>query len=275
LSDRAPCAIAIAGVAGRMGQALLRAALDDPAGFQIAGATERPGSLTLGRDVGELVGRPRIGVTATPSVEQAAAHAAVWVDFTTPQALSDALARLDTTPVRALVVGTTGLDTADEAALAEAARRVVVVRSGNFSMGVNVLAGLVRRAARALGPDWDIEILETHHRRKVDAPSGTALLLARAAAEGRGGGALAHEGPGRTGARGEGSIGFAVRRGGGVVGEHEVAFLAEAESVRLTHIAADRGLFARGALAAAHWALGDVPPGLYGMDDVLFGPGAA
>jgi 4-hydroxy-tetrahydrodipicolinate reductase len=273
LSDKEPVAIAIAGVAGRMGQALLRAALATKT-VTVTGATERPGSLALGRDLGDMMGAPPLGVTVSPDVEEAAANARVWIDFTTPGAMTAALTSLQNTKVRGVIVGTTGLEPADDKAIDTAAKDLVIVQSGNFSLGVNVLAALVQQAAKALGPDWDIEILETHHRRKIDAPSGTALLLGEAAAEGRGEKLKNLRIPvteGITGPRTEGGIGFAIRRGGGIVGEHEVAFLTEAESIRLSHHATDRALFAKGALTAACWTGSGVANGRYGMQNVLFG----
>ena len=173
----------------------------------------------------------------------------------------------------ALVVGVTGFSTAEADALAAAATRIPLLRSGNFSLGVNLLLGLVRRAAAALGPDYDIEVAEAHHRRKVDAPSGTALMLGEAAARGRGAALadLAVRGrDGITGPRAPGSIGFSVVRAGGIVGEHSVVFAAEDEVVTLSHSALDRAVFARGAVEAAVWlAAPGRAPGLYGMDDVL------
>ncbi len=263
-------AIAIAGVAGRMGRALVAAAAQDGR-VRISGASERPGAHGVGLDVAALApGGPQT-VTVTDTVAGAATGAAVWIDFTAPAASLAALSALPDCGVRAAVLGTTGFSVAEEAAIAAAATRIAIVRSGNFSLGVNLLAGLVRQAARRLGPDWDIEILETHHRRKVDAPSGTALLLGEAAAQGRGV-ALADvrvDGrSGQTGPRPDGAIGFAVLRGGGVVGDHTVQFLSELETLTLAHHARDRAVFAGGALEAAVWAAGR-PAGLYGMDDVL------
>lgn len=256
--------IAITGAAGRMGRALARAAADR-AGVALTAAVDRPGSPDIGDDLGLLAGLSASGLCLTASLDPGAAD--VIVDFSTPQATLAMLART-TLPI---VIGTTGFTPADEAALAQAALDRAIVRSGNFSLGVNLVAAMVRRAAAVLGPDWDIEIIEAHHRRKVDAPSGTALLLGEAAAAGRGA-ALAelrlppHDGV--TGPRPRGGVGFAVVRAGGIVGDHEVVFAAEDEIVTLSHRAADRAIFARGALAAAVWAVGK-PPGLYGMADVI------
>jgi 4-hydroxy-tetrahydrodipicolinate reductase len=259
--------IAIAGAGGRMGQALLRAAGD---GFSVVGGSERPGP-SLGRDLGELAGLPTLGVTASERVGDAARTADIWLDFTTPAATLAALDALPTTSVRAAIVGTTGLSPGDEARIMAHSRRFAIVKSGNFSLGVNLLLALVEQAAARLGEDWDIEISETHHRRKVDAPSGTALMIGESAAKGRGS-KLAdlrlapHDG--QTGPRPAGRIGFAVSREGGVIGDHEAAFASDEEILTLGHRALDRALFAKGALHAARWAV-DKPPGLYSMRDVL------
>jgi 4-hydroxy-tetrahydrodipicolinate reductase len=258
--------IAIAGAAGRMGRALLRAAAGNER-FRIAGASARAG----GADVGALAGLAPCGVVTTADVQAAATGAKVWIDFTTPTATLAALDALAGTSVAAAIIGTTGLDADAEQHIAAAARRLAIVRAGNFSLGVNLLAALTRQAAARLGAEWDIEISEAHHRRKIDAPSGTALMLGEAAAAGRGV-ALADKRlaprEGMTGLRPEGAIGFAVVRGGGIIGEHEVLFASEHEAVRLSHQAFDRAVFADGALAAALWAA-DKAPGLYSMQDVL------
>lgn len=242
-----------------MGRALAAAANTDTR-FRVTGGTERAEALSSD-----------VGFSLSPDAAAAASDADVWIDFTTPVATLDALNALAATPVRAAVIGTTGLTSAQEQQIATHATRIAIVRSGNFSLGVNLLAALVRNAAKTLGPDWDIEIVEAHHRRKVDAPSGTALLLGEAAAAGRA--ATLDEArlpprDGVTGARPQGGIGFAVVRGGGLVGEHTVMFAAEREVVTLTHTALDRAVFADGALAAAAWAVAK-PPGLYSMADVL------
>ena len=205
------------------------------------------------------------------SASAAAVNADVWIDFTTPEATMTALDALSGAKVRAAIVGTTGLSGVQQDRIAEHAKRIAIVCSGNFSLGVNLLAALVEQAAAKLGPRWDIEILEAHHRRKADAPSGTALMLGEAAAKGRG--AVLKDvrlSPydGVTGARKAGGIGFASLRAGGIIGEHDVVFAAEREVVKLSHAALDRGLFADGALAAAVWA-SDRPAGLYTMRDVL------
>lgn len=258
-----PLNIAIAGVAGRMGQALVRAASADAA-FRLVGGTERSGSPALGTEVAP-------GARASEDVRTAAAAAQIWIDFTTPAATGAALDALAATPVKAAIVGTTGFSAEQEAAIAAAAKRIAIVRSGNFSLGVNLIAALAEQAARRLGPEWDVEIVEAHHRHKKDAPSGTALLLGEAVAAGRNVNlADARLAPrdGVTGERPEGGIGFAVVRAGGLVGEHEVIFAGAREVLRLQHQALDRAVFADGALAAAKWAA-DKPAGLYSMRDVL------
>jgi 4-hydroxy-tetrahydrodipicolinate reductase len=252
--------IAIAGVAGRMGQALVRAASAD-ARFRVVGGTARAGSTTLGAPLGD-------GAMIGDDPRAASAGTQVWIDFTSPTAT---LAALDATQARAAIVGTTGFTPEQEAAIVAHGRRIAIVRSNNFSLGVTLLAALVRQAAEKLGAGWDIEITEAHHRRKLDAPSGTALLLGEAAASGRGKSLsqlrlAPHDGAG--GERPQDGIGFSVIRGGGIVGAHDVRFAAEREIVTLSHQALDRAVFADGALAAALWAA-DKPPGFYSMNDVL------
>ena len=261
--------LAIAGAAGRMGQALVRAALD--AGLAIAGASERADSPALGKDVAACAGREPIGVVITADVAAAAAQAQVWIDFTTPAASRAALNALPG-GVTSVILGTTGFSAEDDAAIAAHAKARAIVRSGNFSLGVALLCALVREAAAKLPvAGWDIEVLEAHHRRKIDAPSGTALMLAEAAAEGRAARLDDVRLPARdglTGPRPEGGIGFAVVRAGGLVGEHRVLFAAEREVLTLSHSALDRAVFADGALAAARWAVTQ-PAGLYSIADVL------
>jgi 4-hydroxy-tetrahydrodipicolinate reductase len=262
--------IAIAGAAGRMGRALVRAA-QASGGFKIVGGAERPGGAQLGADLGTLAGCDPLGVKAVADAREAAAEADVWIDFTNPQATLDALDALASTNVRAAIVGTTGFTAAEELKIAAAAQRFALVRSGNFSLGVHALAGLVRQAAQKLGAGWDIEIVETHHWRKRDAPSGTALMLGDAAAQGRSASLEQLRLSPRDGVsdeRPEGGIGFASIRAGGIVGEHEVIFGSEREVVTLSHKALDRAVFADGALAAARWAAAQ-KPGLYAMKDVL------
>jgi 4-hydroxy-tetrahydrodipicolinate reductase len=238
-----------------MGQAVA-ATVEAEAGLNVAARFDRPGAAGEG-----LV-----------SQEDALAAADVIVDFTTPDA-SVALAQACAAHGRpALVVGSTGLDDAQRAAIDLASAKVAIVRAANFSLAVNMLLGLVEQAARQLGPDaYDIEVFEAHHKRKVDAPSGTALMLGQAAADGRGvalSQVARHARDGITGARPTGEIGFSVMRGGGIIGEHSVAFVAEDEILTLSHSARDRTLFARGAVAAARWVAGR-PAGLYDMRDVL------
>lgn len=261
--------LVVVGAAGRMGRMLIQA-IHDTDGCRLAGAIEREGSVALGQDAGLLAGVGRAGVEITDDPRPAFDQADGVLDFTSP-ATTVALAELAAKAEIVHVVGTTGLERADIAKLEAAAKRARVVQSGSMSLGVILLAGLVRKVARTLAEDFDIEILEMHHRMKVDAPSGTALLLGEAAAEGR---KVALDESsvrvrdGHTGARDPGSIGFATLRGGSVVGEHTVIFAGPGERVELTHRAEDRGIFARGALRAALWAR-DKEPGYYSMDDVL------
>lgn len=259
----------IAGAGGRMGQANIRA-VTAHAGLELVGAVDRPGAASIGRDAGQLAGLGDLGTAVTDDAATLLDSADVIIDFTAPAA-SVALARLAADRGLAHIIGTTGCSEADDLAIADAAAQGArIVKSGNFSMGVNLLANLVRKAAAAL-PDYDIEVLEMHHARKVDAPSGTALLLGEAAAEGRDI-ALKDNAvrvrDGHTGPRVAGSIGFATLRGGTVVGEHTVMLAGPAERIELTHRAKDRTIFANGAVRAALWAVMQ-PPGLYSMADVL------
>lgn len=231
--------IAVNGAGGRMGQAVIAAAGTLP-GFAVVGAADHDGG-SFG-------------------------DAQAVIDFSTPDGVAAALAAMPAGA--AFVTGTTGLTAAQQQTIVEAAKARPVVQAGNFSVGVALLAGLVEMAARRLGPDWDIEVAETHHRRKADAPSGTALTLANAAARGRGVALDLKAGMDRNGTRREGLIGFSVSRAGGVVGEHAVSFTSERERVTLSHDAFDRAIFAEGALHAAKWAVGK-SAGLYSMADVL------
>lgn len=261
--------LVIAGAAGRMGRTLVRAASEQP-GAVVVGATEHAGSHHLGADCGTLAGVGANGVMIVSDASAAAASADAIVDFTLPQSSAE-LARLAGERSLVHVIGTTGFGDAEEGAIAQASRTATIVKSGNMSLGVNLLAALVRQAARALDPSFDIEIVEMHHNRKIDAPSGTALLLGEAAASGRGVDlreASVRSRDGHTGARQIGTIGFASLRGGTVTGEHSVIFAGAAERIELTHRAEDRMIFARGAIHAALWARGR-PPGLYSMADVL------
>jgi 4-hydroxy-tetrahydrodipicolinate reductase len=262
--------LAIAGAAGRMGRALIAAAGSE-ADLEIVGGSERSGSPSLGADLGVLAGGEGLGVACVDSTLAAAQTAQVWIDFTTPAASLAALTALRSTKVRAIVLGTTGFEPAQDAQIMQAAQHFSIVRSGNFSLGINLLMGLVKQAAERLGPDWDIEISEAHHRLKVDAPSGTALMLGQAAADGRGvshSAVAAFDRHGVTAARKSGEIGYAVARGGGIIGEHEVMFASDDEVIRFSHSALNRTIFAKGALAAARWAAGH-GPGLYTMSDVV------
>lgn len=261
--------VAIAGIAGRMGRQLAAAVIDR--GLTLSGGTEIASAGVFDEDIGTLAGRRPVGVWPSPDVAEAAAGAGTWIDFTRPEATLAALAALKGTPVRAVIIGTTGFTPAQEEQVRAAAAHFAIVKAGNFSLGVNLLQALTRIAAASLGPDWDIEILESHHRLKVDAPSGTALMLGEAAAEGRGKPLKDLLSPPYLGAdakRTEGEIGMAVRRAGGIYGEHEVLFASPREVVRLSHMALDRAVFAEGAVHAALWAQGR-PPGLYNMNDVL------
>jgi 4-hydroxy-tetrahydrodipicolinate reductase len=259
----------VAGAGGRMGRTLVRA-IAEAKGVALAGATESPGSPFLGKDAGELAGLGANGIAIAADAAALIENADGIVDFTAPAA-TVAFAALAAKAGKVHVVGTTGLSAADEAKIAEAAKRAAIVKSGNMSLGVNLLAALTKRVAKTLDAAFDIEILEMHHNQKVDAPSGTALLLGQAAAEGRGvdfksNAVLSREG--HTGARKAGDIGFAALRGGTVIGDHTVMFAGPAERIELTHKAADRMIYARGALHAALWARGRAP-GLYSMLDVL------
>jgi len=261
--------IVVTGASGRMGQMLVReiAASDR---LRLVGAIERAGHDWIGRDIGTAMGGPALGVTVEDDPLDAFARARAVVDFTSPAATVE-FAALAAQARAVHVIGTTGLQADHLAAIAAAARHAVIVRAGNMSAGVNLLVALTRQVAAALGEEFDIEIVEAHHRAKVDAPSGTALMLGQAAASGRGVDldAVADRGrDGLTGARVPGHIGFAALRGGDIVGEHDVIFAGQGERLVLRHIATDRAIFARGALRAALWGL-DRAPGEYDMTDVL------
>jgi 4-hydroxy-tetrahydrodipicolinate reductase len=266
--------VAVVGAAGRMGRMLIAAVAEHPA-TKLAGVTVRPGHPWAGRDLGEALGGRPNGVPVGDDPIEIFAHAHAALDFTTPEATMEH-AELAAQARLVHVIGTTGLTRAHRERLAAAARHAVVIESGNMSLGVNLVAALVRQVAEALGPEYDIEIMEMHHRHKVDAPSGTALMLGEAAAAGRRQNLaeLAERGrDGMTGPRREGAIGFASLRGGDVVGEHEVVFAGQGERIAIRHVATDRMLFARGALRAAIWGQ-ERSPGLYAMSDVLgLGPG--
>lgn len=261
--------LVVMGASGRMGRMLVKAITETP-GVTVAAAIERAGAPALGADAGELAGVGSLGVRVSDDLLSAALHADGIVDFTAPAATVEAAALAAQARI-AHIIGTTGLSAEDLGKIEAAARHAVIVRSGNMSLGVNLLSVLVERAAAALGPEWDIEILEMHHRMKVDAPSGTALLLGQAAAKGRGVALADHSvrsRDGHTGARRAGDIGFATLRGGTVVGDHSVIMAGAGERLVLSHHAEDRSLFAAGAVKAALWARGR-KPGEYSMRDVL------
>lgn len=261
--------LVVAGASGRMGQMLISeiAASDQ---VQLAGALERPGHDWIGRDVGEAMGGTVLGISVGDDPLEAFATAQAVVDFTSPDASTEhaalaAQARL------VHVIGTTGFDEDHLRKIAAAARHATIIRAGNMSLGVNLLVQLVRKASTALDDEFDIEVVEMHHNRKVDAPSGTALMLGQAAAEGRGVILDDVEDRGRdgmTGPRERGAIGFHAIRGGDVVGEHDVVFAGPGERIVLRHVASDRALFARGAIKAALWGIGR-KPGEFDMIDVL------
>jgi 4-hydroxy-tetrahydrodipicolinate reductase len=259
----------VAGAGGRMGRALTRV-ISETKGAVLAGALEAPGSELLGKDAGVLAGLPATGVELSADLWSMSANADGILDFTVPAAT---IANVAIAAQRGLVhvIGTTGLSSSDDAVIRSVTSRAIVVKSGNMSLGVNLLAALVKRVAQSLDAGFDIEILEMHHKGKVDAPSGTALMLGEAAASGRGISLEGHSARGRdgeTGARRAGDIGFASLRGGTAAGDHSVFFSGPSERLVLAHHAEDRVIFAHGALKAARWAHGK-KPGFYTMADVL------
>lgn len=261
--------IGIAGCKGRMGRMLVQAVAAHPQA-ELAGGTVREGDADAGSDLGALFALGETGARVMDDPLDLFAAADAVIDFTTPE-LSARHGELAAQAKVALVVGTTGLGEDEQAALGRAARHTQVVQAANMSLGVNLLLGLVRQVAGALDPGFDVEIVEMHHRHKVDAPSGTALALGRAAAAGRGvelDGVADRGRDGRTGPRREGDIGFAALRGGDVAGEHTVIFAGPGERIELTHKAGSRAIFAQGAVTAALWASRQ-DPGLYAMTDVL------
>jgi 4-hydroxy-tetrahydrodipicolinate reductase len=261
--------IGVIGCAGRMGRANLREVLGTT-GAALAGGVERPGHAALGQDLGILAGMDPMGLFASDDVSGLIAAAQAVIEFSSPEATL-ANAALCAGRGCAHVIGTTGLNDDQERELRRLATRTAIVWAPNMSVGVNLLLGLVEQVARTLDPGFDIEILEMHHRQKVDAPSGTALALGRAAARGRGvelAQVAARARDGITGARPTGEIGFAVLRGGDVVGDHRVLFAGLGERLELAHVASDRRIYSAGAVRAALWAAAQ-PPGLYGMGDVL------
>lgn len=261
--------IVVTGASGRMGQMLVTLVAQSER-MNLVGAVERAGHAWVGQDIGTAMGGAALGVTVTDQPLDAFATAQAVIDFTTPQATLE-FAALAAQARAVHVIGTTGMSDEQIARLEPAARHAVIVRAGNMSLGVNLLVQLTRKVAAALDEDFDIEVIEAHHNQKVDAPSGTALMLGQAAAEGRGVSLPDVMDSGRdgiTGARVRGHIGFSAIRGGDIVGEHDVMFAAPGERIILRHLATDRAVFARGALKAALWGQ-DKPPGQYDMLDVL------
>ncbi len=261
--------IVVTGASGRMGQMLVQMVSASDR-CNLVAALVRSGHPWIGQDVGTAMGGAALGVTVTDDPVAAFARAQAVLDFTTPAA-TVGFAGLAAQARAVHVIGTTGLSDVDIAAIDRAAHHAVIVRAGNMSLGLNLLVQLTRKIAAALDDDYDIEIIEAHHRHKVDAPSGTALMLGAAAAEGRGVVLADVSDSGRdgiTGARTRGDIGFSAVRGGDIVGEHDVMFAADGERITLRHVATDRRIFARGALRAALWGQ-DRDPGHYDMMDVL------
>jgi 4-hydroxy-tetrahydrodipicolinate reductase len=261
--------IAVMGAGGKMGRALVRAVHEAP-GCQLVGGTEARGSALIGTDLGELAGVGPIGLHIVDDPLNLFTRAEAIIDFTVPSAtVEHAMLAAQARIVH--VIGTTGLSAQHERQIEAARPHATIIKAGNMSLGVNLLVGLTRKVAAALDDDFDIEIVEMHHRHKIDAPSGTALMLGEAAAAGR---RVALDGhsvrarDGETGPRPRGAIGFASLRGGDVVGDHTVVFASAGERIELTHRATDRQIFARGAVKAALWGHGK-PPGIYSMLDVL------
>ena len=261
--------LVVTGASGRMGQTLIRLAQATDK-LHLVGCVERSGHPWIGRDVGDAMGGAPIGVKVTDDALEAFAKAQAVVDFTSPAA-SVEFAALAAQARAVHVIGTTGLEPDHIARIDAASRHATIIRTGNMSLGLNLLVRMTQKVAAALDADWDVEIVEAHHRMKVDAPSGTALMLGQAAAAGRGVSLDDTKVSGRdgiTGARHKGAIGFSAIRGGDIVGEHDVIFAGEGERVILRHVATDRSIFARGALRAALWGQGQ-KPGHYDMMDVL------
>ena len=260
--------LGVMGAGGRMGRELIRAA--QRSDCSVAGGTEQPGSPLIGQDLGALAGLAPSGVKVTDDPLDLMTRVDAILDFTSPAATVE-FAGLAANARIVHVIGTTGFTPAQDAAISAAGRHAVIVKAGNMSLGVNLLAAITRQVAAALDADYDIEIVEMHHRHKVDAPSGTAMMLGAAAAQGRAvdlDAVSQRVRDGHTGARKTGDIGFQSLRGGSVVGDHTVIFASEGERIELTHIASDRSIFARGAVKAALWGHGR-KPGVYSMQDVL------
>ncbi|AUQ60093.1 dihydrodipicolinate reductase DapB [Phaeobacter inhibens] len=261
--------IVITGASGRMGQMLIKTIADHPRAY-LVGAVEREDHDWVGQDVGLAMGGSEIGITVTDDAPAAFAKAQAVIDFTSPEA-TIAFAGMAAEAGVVHVIGTTGMSDAQIAQLEPSSRQSVQMRAGNMSLGVNLLVQLTKKVAAALDEDFDIEVIEAHHHHKVDAPSGTALMLGEAAAEGRGVTLSDVSDSGRdgiTGARKRGDIGFSAIRGGDIVGEHDVLFAGQGERIVLRHMATDRAIFARGAIKAALWGQGK-EPGQYDMLDVL------
>ena len=259
----------VVGCAGRMGRMLI-AEIAATEGCWVPGGSEAPGSGHVNQDIGELAGIGRIGIPIGETVEKLMRDSDVVLEFTSPAATAEH-AELAAGLGTAMVIGTTGLSSEQGEGVRQAARRVPIVWAPNMSLGVNVLLSVVEEVARRLGPDWDVEIMEMHHRGKVDAPSGTALALGHAVAAGRGVALEAAAQRGRdgiTGPRRTGDIGFAALRGGDAVGDHHVIFAGAAERLELVHRATSRAIYAKGAVRAARWVVGR-PPGVYGLKEVL------
>jgi 4-hydroxy-tetrahydrodipicolinate reductase len=261
--------VGVVGCAGRMGQMLLKMLINAP-GIVVVGGTERRGSVALGQDLGALAGADPLGISVGDDPSMLFETSDVVVDFTNPTATVQH-AQMAARTGCALVIGTTGFDNDQLSSLHRAAQRAAIVLAANMSLGINLLQQVVEEVARILDPDWDIEIVEMHHRAKIDAPSGTALALGEAAARGRGQNLRRisrRSRDGQVGPRVKGEIGFAALRGGDVVGDHTVIFAADGERVEITHRASSREIFARGAVKSVLWAAGK-KPGLYSMRDVL------
>jgi 4-hydroxy-tetrahydrodipicolinate reductase len=261
--------VVVTGASGRMGQMLIRL-VSDSGKLRLVAALERPGHAWVGQDCGVAMGGSPVGVPVTDDPLEAFAKAQAVIDFTSPSA-TVAFAGLAAQARIVHVIGTTGLAPDDLGRISAAARHAVIVRAGNMSLGVNLLVQLTKKIATALDDEFDIEIVEAHHRGKADAPSGTALMLGEAAAEGRGVNLSDVSDRGRdgiTGPRARGHIGFSAIRAGDIVGEHDVIFAAPGERITLRHVATDRAVFARGAIRAALWGQ-DRKPGEYDMMDVL------
>lgn len=259
----------VVGCGGRMGRMLV-AEIAATEGCAVAGGSAAPGSGQVNQDIGELAGIGRIGIAVGEAVDRLIRDSDVVLEFTSPAATAEHAA-LAATLGTAMVIGTTGLSAEQGDVVRQAARNIPIVWAPNMSLGVNVLLSVVEETARRLGPDWDVEIMEMHHRGKVDAPSGTALALGRAVAAGRGVALDRVEQRARdgiTGPRRPGDIGFAALRGGDVAGDHHVIFAGAGERLEFIHRTTTRAIFAKGAVRAARWVVGR-PPGLYGLKEVL------